>query len=98
MVYLDFKKAFDTEPHRELWYKLWRIGITGNLWSWFQSYLNGRFHYVMFDNAMSDILTVLFGVPQGSILGTLLFMMIFQRLSTTHIAISLLMMQNFRSQ
>ncbi len=71
MVYLDFKKAFDSVPHNELLYKLWRVGVTGNLWCWFQSYLNDRSHYVMFDNAMS----VLSGVPQGSILGPLLFIL-----------------------
>lgn len=38
----ELQKAFDTVPHNELLYKLWRVGVTGNLWCWFQSYLNGR--------------------------------------------------------
>ena len=42
VVYLDFKKAFDTVPHNELLLKLWKLGIIGPLWSWFQAYLTGK--------------------------------------------------------
>ena len=73
-VFLDFKKAFDSVPHNELLYKLWRIGITGKLWLWFQEYLTHRKHYVHLDNASSALLPVKSGVPQGSILGPLLFL------------------------
>ena len=66
-VFLDFKKAFDSVPHNEL-LKLWRIGITGKLWLWFQEYLTHRQHYVYLDNASSALLPVKSGVPQGSIL------------------------------
>ena len=44
MVYLDFRKAFDSVSHNELLYKLWKIGITGHLWSWFKTYLQNRTH------------------------------------------------------
>ena len=40
--FLDFRKAFDSIPHSELLFKLWRMGIIGPLWCWFQSYLSGR--------------------------------------------------------
>lgn len=73
-VFLDFKKAFDSVPHNELLLKLWRIGITGKLWLWFQEYLTHRQHYVYLDNASSALLPVKSGVPQGSILGPLLFL------------------------
>ena len=49
IVYLDLCKAFDSVPHGELLFKLWRIGITGSLWSWFKSYLMDRVHYVQFE-------------------------------------------------
>jgi len=68
---MDFKKAFDSVPHNELLLKLWRIGITGKLWLWFQEYLTHRQHYVYLDNASSALLPVKSGVPQGSILGPL---------------------------
>ena len=73
-IYFDFKKAFDSIPHAELLYKLWTIGITGPLWFWFKSYLTNRQHYVNIDEHSSQSLPVLSGVPQGSIVGPLLFL------------------------
>ena len=72
-VYLDFKKV-DSVPHTELLIKLWRIGVIGLLWNWFKDYLNGRQHYVMIDHACSPLPPVISGVPQGGILGPLLFL------------------------
>ena len=72
VIYLDFRKAFNSVPHNELLVKLWKLGITGQLWSWFQTYLNGRYHYVTIDGVSSELLPVISGVPQGSILGPLL--------------------------
>ena len=39
VIYLDYRKAFDSVPHNELLLKLWKRGITGDLWSWFKAYL-----------------------------------------------------------
>ena len=73
-IQFNFKKAFDSIPHAELLYKLWTIGITGPWWFWFKSYLTNRKHYVNINKHSSQSLLVLSGVPQGSIVGPLLFL------------------------
>ena len=73
-IYIDFSKAFDTVPHRELICKLKCFGIAGELLLWFQGYLTSRTHTVSRDGTTSNTLLVVSGVPQGSILDPLLFL------------------------
>ena len=72
VIYLDFKKAFDSVAHNELLFKLWCFGIQGNLWKWFRGYLASKMQCVTIGSSISALLPVISGVPQGSILGPLL--------------------------
>ena len=75
-VFVDLSKAFDTVNHDILLTKLSYLGITGNYLKWLGSYLSNRKQYVPYDNdRKSNIQNILCGVPQGSILGPLLFLL-----------------------
>ena len=71
--YLDFSKAFDTVAHKKLIIKLEGYGIKFELLQWISSFLHGRTQSVSIDNVQSQHLQVNSGVPQGSVLGPLLF-------------------------
>ena len=74
-VFLDLKKAFDTVDHHILLKKLYAYGIRGNIHKWFKSYLTDRSQYVVYDTKRSDTHYIRCGVPQGSILLPLLFIL-----------------------
>ena len=74
MVYLDFSKAFDKVDHGILLHKLKALGITGHLGIWFFNFLTGRSHFVRLPGAISGDSPVLSGVPQVTVLGPLLFL------------------------
>ena len=73
-LFLDLSKAFDTINFDILIYKLRNLGINGIAISWFENYLKNRKQFVSFNDVNSDFLTPKTGVPQGSVLGPLLFL------------------------
>ena len=74
IVYFDFSKAFDSVNHDKILHKLkYKFGIDGMLLKFLTEYLSNRHQKVVVENTYSDLLPVLSGVPQGSIIGPLLF-------------------------
>ena len=74
VIILDFSKAFDTVPHSKLLHKLSEYGINGPLHQWLTMFLTKRHMKVVVDGEESDLVTVDSGVPQGTVLGPILFL------------------------
>ena len=73
-VFIDFRKAFDKVWHKGLLFKLDKIGIKGTLHKWLSSYLSNRQQCVLIQGHRSRYRYIQAGVPQGSVLGPLLFL------------------------
>ena len=73
LILLDFSKAFDKVNHLKLLYKLQMHGVQGKTLGWIESFLMGRSQTVVLNGNSSDELQILSGVPQGSVLGPILF-------------------------
>ena len=72
VIYIDFKKAFDSVPHQRLLHELSELGVRGNLLKWIRGFLLGRTQIVHIGDQQSAEVAVESGVPQGSVLGPIL--------------------------
>ena len=82
MVFLDLAKAFDTLDHTKMLQKLSNLGFSSSAVQWFNAYLSDRTQSIKVDNVLSDPLPIQYGVPQGSILGPLLFIIYINNISS----------------
>ena len=84
-IYLDFQKAFDKADHQIIAKRCVEKGISGLLGKWILNYLSNRTQRVIANNEVSEELTVVSGVPQGSVLGPLLFLLLIDSITDLNI-------------
>ena len=76
MIYLDFAKSFDEVDHKILLQRIWRLGsdFRGKIYNWLKAFITDRKQRIIVDGVLSPLADVLSGVPQGTVLGPLLFL------------------------
>jgi len=81
-VFFDIRKAFDSVPHHHILTSVSSLGVSGPLLAWFSNYLTDRQQRVVLDRVSSSLTQITSGVPQGSILGPLLFICFMNSISS----------------